>query len=166
MKTFLDPLGEPPHGLGLRRRYPPIYALRREEHLGAQIVAAHALGIGHRINLSKHLDDLAALLGVFLGVNDDTAPRFLTRLNLRELLLKLDRIGNETTRIGLYQHQLEHVDLFVGDPGQVELLQVLGHVVHDFLDRHVHIVFYDSLVNVPNDALDYAKLLKQLPPRI
>jgi len=39
---------------------------------------------------------------------------------------------------------------------------MLGHVVNDFLNRYVDIVFYDALVNIPNDALDDAELLKQL----
>jgi hypothetical protein len=43
---------------------------------------------------------------------------------------------------------------------------MLGHVVNDFLNRYVDIVFYDALVNIPNDALDDAELLKQLAARV
>jgi len=43
---------------------------------------------------------------------------------------------------------------------------MLGHVVNDFLNRYVDIVFYDALVNIPNDALNDAELLKQLATRI
>jgi hypothetical protein len=43
---------------------------------------------------------------------------------------------------------------------------MLGHVVNDFLNRYVDIVFYDALVNIPNDALNDAELLKQLAARI
>ena len=48
----------------------------------------------------------------------------------------------------------------------IELLKMLGHVVNDFLNRYVDIVFYDALVNIPNDALNDAELLKQLATRI
>ena len=48
----------------------------------------------------------------------------------------------------------------------IEFFKMLGHVVNDFLNRYVDIVFYDTLVNIPNDALNDAELLKQLATRI
>lgn len=43
---------------------------------------------------------------------------------------------------------------------------MFGHVLHDFLDCHVHCVLNNPLVNVPDDRLNHPERLKQLPPRV
>lgn len=117
----------------------------------AQVVASHALRIGHRVYLSKHLDNLAAFLSKLLGIDNDAPTGLLPHLYLVELLIELNGIGNESPCICLNEHQFEHIDLFIGNPGLIELLEVLSHVINDLLHRNVHIIFNDALVNVPNN---------------
>jgi len=117
----------------------------------AQVIAPHALGIGHRVYLAKHLDNLASFLRELLGIDNDAAAGLLPHLYLVKLLIELDGVGNESPCVCLDEHQFEHIDLFIGYPGLVEFLQVLGHVVNDLLHCNVHIIFNDAFVNVPDN---------------
>ena len=162
LEGLLNALGQPADGLALRGADAPEDALGGEEHLGAQVVAAHALGVRDGVDLAQHLDHLASLLGVLLGVQHDAAAGFLAGLDLRQVLFELDRVGYEATSVCLDQHQLQHVDLLIGHPGLVELLEVLGHVVYYLLHSDVNVVLNDPLVDAPDNALNDAELLEQL----
>ena len=166
LKTLLNALGQPSHRLRLGGADPPENALGCEQHFVAEVVPAEALGVGDGVYLAQNLDHLHSFLRVLGRVNDDAALGLLLLLDLAELLLALDGLGDVASGVGLDEHELEHVDLLVGHPGLVELLQVLRHVLHDLLHRHVHRVLDDALVDVSNDRLDHPKLLEQLPPRV
>lgn len=56
--------------------------------------------------------------------------------------------------------------MLIGYPGLVEFLQMLGHVVDDFLHGYVNVVFNDALVYVSDHALNDAELLKKLPASV
>ncbi len=108
------------------------------------------------------MNNFASLLSVFLGVDYDAAPGLLSRFYLGKLLFELNGIRYEPASISLNQHQLQHVDLFIGHPGLVEFFKLLCHVIDDLLNRNVDIVLYDSLVDVSNNALNDSELLKKL----
>lgn len=97
------------------------------------------------------MDYFAPFLRILLSVDHNAAARLLANFDLGELLLKLDGVGDETAGVCLYQHELEHVDLLVGDPGLVELFEVFGHVIDNLLHGNVNVVFDDAFVDGPDD---------------
>ena len=56
--------------------------------------------------------------------------------------------------------------MLVGNPSLVKVVQVLAHVLNDVLHCDVHSVLNYALVQVANDALDYAELLEKFAASI
>ena len=135
-------------------------SFRCNEDLSTQVIPAHALGIGHRVDLAQYLDELGSLLGVLRGTHNDPASGLFLLLNLGKHLVIVNCFSYETSCVCLNQHELQNVNLLVSNPGLVEVVQVFSHVFDDVLDSDVHGVFDNSFVQVPDDVLDHSKLLK------
>lgn len=159
-KGFLDTFGQISDSLRLRGTNSPENSLGCQQDLAAEVVAAHALGVGHAVDLAQDLDQLRALLCVLGSVYHNATARFFLLLDLRKVFIGLDGLSDVTPGIGLDEHELKDVDLLVVDPGLVEVVQVLRHILNYVLHRDVHRVFYDTLIQVPNDVLNNAELLE------
>mgnify|MGYP003351287993 CR=1 FL=1 len=82
-------------------------------------------------------------------------------LDLSQFLVRVNGFRDETSGVSFNQHEFEHVDLLVGHPGLIKLLQVFRHVLHDVLHRDVHCVFYDALVLRADDVLNQLELFEK-----
>lgn len=75
-----------------------------QEDIVGEVVATHALLIGHRVDLSEDLDELASLLVVLRRVHDDAAARLLSHFQHAQFLFSLDSFGDESASVCLNKH--------------------------------------------------------------
>ena len=137
-----------------------------QKDFAAQIVSTHALWVGHTVDLAEDGDELRSFLRVFCRVDHDASARLLLLLDLCQVLICLDGLRDVTSRISLNKHKFEHVYLLVVDPGLIEIVQVLGHILDHVLHRDVCGVLNYALIQVTNDVLNDAELLEELAPGV
>jgi hypothetical protein len=130
LQRLLDAFSQVTRGFGLNRTDAPVDAFSRKQDVVGEVIAAHSFWVGHRVDLTNHLDQLLALLGVSRRVKYDAAAGLLALFDEGKLLVRLDSLSYQESRVSLNEHELHNVDLLVGDPGHVEVLQVLGHFLN------------------------------------
>ena len=101
-----------------------------------------------------------------LRVNHDASASLLSLFDHREQLFSFDRLCDQQPSVCLYQHELHHVDLLVGDPGLVESFQVLCKLFHDVINCDVDGFVDDALVKIADCVLYLSEVLEQLGTRI
>ena len=122
LKAPLNSGGKAANGLRLRRGDPSEDSLGRQQHVVAEVIPAHTLGIRNRVDFAKYCDELLSFNCVLLGVDHDPALVLLPALDRHELFLQLNRLRDEPAGIRLNEHELEHVNLLVSYPCLIKLL--------------------------------------------
>ena len=103
-KRFLDALSQISDGFRLGGADPSKDSFRGEEDLAAQVVAAHALGVGDGVDLAENGDQFGALVRVLGRVHHDAPAGLLFLLDLSQIFICLNRLRNVTPGICFDQH--------------------------------------------------------------
>ena len=141
------------------RAYAPENAFCGEQDIIAQIIPAHAFGVGNWIDFAKNLNKLRPLLNMLLRINDNPPSWLFFLLNWAQIFFGFDCFRDKPPCISLYKHEFQDINLFVCNPGMVKLLKVFAHVVEYILYSYIYF-FHDSFINVSYDLLDHFKLSK------
>lgn len=159
-KCFLYTLGQSAYSLGLVGADPSEDTFCGHQNVVFEVITTHTLWIRDRVDLSKNFNELSPLIVVLWGVHHNSTPCLLPLLDARQILFGIDGLGDESSRISLDQHEFQNVYLLVSDPGVVEVLQVLAHLVEHVLHGDVHLL-HDPLIDVSYYLLNNFELLEQ-----
>ena len=161
-KGLFDPLCQISDGFRLRRTDSSEDTFGCEQDLASEIITAHAFRVGHTVDLSENCDQFRSLLCVLGCVDYDTTPRFLFLLDCCQVFVRLNGLRYVTPGVSFNQHKFKDIDLFIGHPSLVKVVQMLSHVLNYLLHRDVHSVLYNSLIQVPDNVLNDTELLEEL----
>jgi len=105
------------------------------------------------------LNELSSLFVVFRSIHYNSSSSFFSLFYRRQIFLRVDGLRNESSCICFDKHQFQNINLFIGDPCMVKLLQVLTHLVKNILDRDIDFFHY-AFVDVSYYLLNNFELLE------
>lgn len=165
-QRFLYSFCKIPDRSRLSRGNPSVDTFSRKQNLIGQIVTAHTFWISNRVDFSQNLDQFRSLLRILNSIDDDATTSFLTLLYLQQVPISFYRLRYVQPCICLYQHELKHVDLFVGNPGLVKYLETARHFLHNKYDCQLIRIFDYTFVKLSNHVLNNSELVEKFSASI
>lgn len=123
-----------------------------------EVVSALAAVVRDLVDLADDFAEFSPSAQVVLAVYEDLALHLLADLHGSQTFLSLDGLGNQTPRLHLDAHKLQHVQPLEGAPTGIELQQILPDFPQPCLQAGTGSFLRDLPIKIPEAVLQLEKL--------